>query len=86
MQGVLVQRRYGRDIMGGYFAAYTAAAIVGALAVAGSSAAGVAVVLPLSLASVVAIVVVFFGLGAFDPARAATPVGGRYHFRRLSRR
>ena len=49
MQGVLVQRRYGRDIMGGYFAAYTAAAIVGALAVAGSSAAGVAVLLPLSL-------------------------------------
>jgi len=39
MQGVLVQRRYGRDIMGGYFAAYTAAAIVGALSVAGSSAA-----------------------------------------------
>jgi len=77
MQGVLVQRHYGRDIMGGYFAAYTAAAIVGALAVAGSSAAGVAVVLPLSLASVIAIVVVFFGLGAFDPARAATPVGGR---------
>ena len=52
MQGVLVQRRYGRDIMGGYFAAYTAAAIIGALAVAG------------------------FGLRAFDPARAAIPVGG----------
>jgi len=77
MQGVLVQRRYGRDIMGGYFAAYTAAAIAGALAVAGSSAAGVAVVLPLSLASVVAVVVALFGLTAFDPARAATRVGGR---------
>ena len=75
MQGVLVQRRYGRDIMGGYFAAYTAAAIVGALAVAGSSAAGVAVLLPLSLAAVVALVVAGFGLRAFDPARAATPVG-----------
>ncbi len=77
MQGVLVQRRYGRDIMGGYFAAYTAAAIVGALTVAGASAAGVAVVLPLSLAAVVAIAVAIFGVKAFDPARAATPVGGR---------
>ena len=38
MQGVLVQRDYGRDIMGGFFAAYTAAAIVGALIVAGSAA------------------------------------------------
>ena len=77
MQGVLVQRRYGRDIMGGYFAAYTAAAIVGALAVAGASAAGVAVLAALCRwrrpsRSVVA----FFGLRAFDPARAATPVGG----------
>jgi len=77
MQGVLVQRRYGRDIMGGYFAAYTAAAIVGALAVAGSAAVGVAVLLPLSLASVVALVVAVAGVPSFDPARAATPVGGR---------
>jgi MFS family permease len=76
MQGVLVQRRYGRDIMGGYFAAYTAAAIVGALAVAGSSAAGVAVLLPLSLAAALALAVAAFGLRAFDPARAAIPVGG----------
>lgn len=80
MQGVLVQRRYGRDIMGGYFAAYTAAAIVGALTVAGSSAAGgavagMAVALPLSLASLVALGVALGGLRAFDPARAATPVG-----------
>ena len=72
-----MQRRYGRDIMGGYFAAYTAAAIVGALAVAVAAAAGVAVILPLSLASIVAVVVAVFGLGAFDTARAATPVGGR---------
>lgn len=77
MQGVLVQRRYGRDIMGGYFAAYTAAAIVGALTVAGASAAGVAVVLPLSVAAVAAIAVAIFGVRSFDPARAATPVGGR---------
>ena len=76
MQGVLVQRRYGRDIMGGYFAAYTAAAIVGAVAVAGSSALGVAVLLPLASAALVAFVVSVFGLRAFDPARAATPMGG----------
>lgn len=76
MQGVLVQRRYGRDIMGGYFAAYTAAAIVGALTVAGSSAVGVAVLLPLAFAALVAFVVSVFGLRAFDPARAATPMGG----------
>lgn len=75
MQGVLVQRRYGRDIMGGYFAAYTAAAIAGALAVAGASALGAAVVLPLSIASVVALGVAMFGLRAFDRTRAATGVG-----------
>lgn len=77
MQGVLVQRRYGRDIMGGYFAAYTAAAIVGALTVAGSSAVGVAVVAPLSVAAVVAAGVAVFGLRTFDPLRAAAPVGRR---------
>ncbi len=77
MQGVLVQRRYGRDIMGGYFAAYTAAAIVGALAVAGSTQLGVAVILPLTLAAAVAVVVAFFGLGAFDPSRAAVEMGTR---------
>ncbi|MCR2810403.1 MULTISPECIES: MFS transporter [unclassified Microbacterium] len=75
MQGVLVQRRYGRDIMGGYFAAYTAAAIVGALAVAGSTAVGLAVVMPLTLAAIVASAVALLGAGAFDPARAAAPVG-----------
>lgn len=77
MQGVLVQRRYGRDIMGGYFAAYTAAAIVGALAVVGAAAIGVAVILPLTFAALVAIVVAFVGLGAFDPARAAAQMGAR---------
>ena len=77
MQGVLVQRRYGRDIMGGYFAAYTAAAIVGAMAVAGATAVGLAVVLPLTLASIVAIAVALFGVRTFDRARAAAPVGRR---------
>ncbi|WP_454050713.1 MFS transporter [Cellulomonas sp. Marseille-Q8402] len=31
IQGVLVQRRYGRPVMSGFFASYTAAAVVGAL-------------------------------------------------------
>jgi MFS family permease len=31
IQGVLVQRRYGRPVMSGFFACYTAAAVVGAL-------------------------------------------------------
>lgn len=75
MQGVLVQRRYGRDIMGGYFAAYTAAAIVGALAVVAAAAIGVAVILPLTFAALVAIVVAVSGAFAFDPARAATHLG-----------
>ncbi|NHT18095.1 MFS transporter [Cellulomonas sp. IC4_254] len=32
VQGVLVQRRYGRPVMSGFFACYTAAAVLGALA------------------------------------------------------
>lgn len=32
IQGVLVQRRYGRPVMSGFFACYTAAAVLGALA------------------------------------------------------
>lgn len=87
MQGVLVQRRYGRDIMGAFFAAYTAAAIGGALLVAGSAAAlgdavfsgGVAMgpALALGAAAVVAVAVAANGTRAFDRARAAAPVGER---------
>lgn len=75
MQGVLVQRGYGRDIMGGFFAAYTAAAIIGALAVAGASAAVLFAGTVLLFAAVVAGVIGLFGVLAFDPARAAAPVG-----------
>ena len=80
MQGVLVQRDYGRDIMGGFFAAYTAAAIVGALIVAGSAAvfggaATIGPALALGAAAVVAIAVAANGIRAFDRARAAAPVG-----------
>jgi MFS family permease len=76
MQGVLVQRRYGRDLMGGFFASYTGAAIVGALAVAGAAATGWQLA-PFGIAVVVSLIVTLVGLRAFDPERAAAPVGTR---------
>jgi MFS family permease len=75
MQGVLIQRRYGRDIMGGYFAAATGAGIVGALAVAAGSALGLPAGTVVVFAALVAGLVAVFGLGRFDRSRAATPVG-----------
>lgn len=42
IQGVLVQRRYGRPVMSGFFACYTAAAVLGALVM--SALVGVAAV------------------------------------------
>ncbi|HWI29884.1 MAG TPA: MFS transporter [Microbacterium sp.] len=75
MQGVLTQRRYGRDIMGGYFAAATGAAIVGALAVAGGSALALPPWTAILLAAAVAGVVGVLGLRRFDRTRAATPIG-----------
>lgn len=77
MQGVLIQRRYRRDIMGAFFAAYTAAAIVGALVVAGSAAITIGPALALGAAAVVAVAVAANGTRAFDRARAAAPVGER---------
>ncbi|HYI84193.1 MAG TPA: MFS transporter, partial [Acetobacteraceae bacterium] len=77
MQGVLIQRRYGRDIMGGYFAAGTGAGIFGALVVAGGSALGMPAATALVLAAAVAGVVAAVGFRSFDPSRAAAPVGVR---------
>jgi MFS family permease len=76
MQGVLVQRRYGRDLMGGFFASYTAAAIVGALAVAGAAAMGWQLA-PFAVGALILLIVALVGLRAFDPVRAAAPVGTR---------
>ncbi|MFG6492237.1 MFS transporter [Microbacterium sp. P03] len=70
MQGVLVQRAYGRDLMGGFFAAYTAAAIFGALAVAGAAAVGWGVSAALVVVIVVAAFVAGCGLVWFDRSRA----------------
>ncbi|RMI13338.1 MFS transporter [Cellulomonas triticagri] len=52
IQGVLVQRRYGRPVMSGFFACYTAAAIAGALAM--SALVGAAAVPGATAALVVA--------------------------------
>lgn len=75
MQGVLVQRKYGRDLMGGFFAAYTAAAIVGALVVAGAAVIGAAPSAQLGLAILVAVGVAVWGVFAFDRAHAAAGQG-----------
>lgn len=55
IQGVLVQRRYGRPVMSGFFACYTAAAVVGALVM--SALVGAAAVPGAAGALVVAAVV-----------------------------
>jgi MFS family permease len=77
MQGVLVQRTYGRDLMGGFFASYTASAIVGALAVAGAAALGLALAAPLGLVALVATAVGAWGLLRFDRTRAAVAPGAQ---------
>ncbi len=64
MQGVLVQRAYGRSLLGGFFASYTAAAIAGALLVsgvlvassAGAVGAGAALVVAAAIGLAVALV------------------------------
>jgi len=91
IQGVLVQRRYGRPVMSGFFACYTAAAVAGALvmsalvgAAALPGAAGALVVAAVVLAGVLLLgrprlVVSDLPLGAgTDPAVGAPagPAGG----------
>ena len=77
MQGVLVQRRYGRDIMGGYFAAYTGGGDRRRAGGGRLSAAGVAVRAARCRSHrCVALRRRRVRAAGFDPARAATPVGG----------
>ncbi|MFE7846130.1 MFS transporter, partial [Microbacterium sp. NPDC057407] len=80
MQGVAVQRVYGRHLLGGFFAAATAAAIAGALLVSAvalsASAAGVA----LAAAGAIALGVALAGLRFFVrevPVDEALPPGER---------
>lgn len=66
MQGVAVQRTYGRHLLGGFFAAATAAAIVGALLVSfvalSALGAGIALATAGVIALIAALVVVRFAL------------------------
>lgn len=55
MQGVAVQRAYGRHLLGGFFAAATAAAIVGALIVSAVAASALAAGMALATAAAVAL-------------------------------
>ncbi|KHK99507.1 hypothetical protein LK09_02400 [Microbacterium mangrovi] len=65
MQGVAVQRRYGRSLMGGFFAGYTAAAIAGALLVSGVAASAVGAGVAIATAAVIALIVALVGLRLF---------------------
>ena len=68
MQGVALQRATGRPVLGRLFAAYTAAAIVGALLVSGASVMGSAAV-PLVVAAGIAVAVAGVGGRFFSPER-----------------
>jgi MFS family permease len=57
MQGVALQRAYGRPLLGGFFAALTAAAIAGALLVSLVSASALAAGVALATAGVVALLI-----------------------------
>ncbi|MBN9198696.1 MAG: MFS transporter [Microbacterium ginsengisoli] len=71
MQGVVVQRAYGRSLLGGFFAAYTAAAIVGALLVSAFSLTPTTAGVALVVAAAIALLVALAGLRFF--AREAAP-------------
>ncbi len=70
MQGVLVQKREGRSVMGGFFACYTGAAIVGALLMSAVATTPAGASLALLVATAVAAVVALVGARRFDPERA----------------
>ncbi len=80
MQGVTVQRAYGRPLMGGFFAGYTAAAILGALLVSGVAASAVAAGVAIAVAAAVALVVALAGTRLFAhdvPVDEALPAAQR---------
>jgi MFS family permease len=67
MQGFIVQRRLGLAIMGSFFAANTAAIIVGALVVSASASTTLGASLGLAAAAVVATAIAIAGPRIFDP-------------------
>lgn len=80
MQGVAVQRAYGRHLLGGFFAAATAAAIAGALLVSGVALSAVGAGVALACAAVIALGAALAGLRFFArevPIDEALPAGER---------
>lgn len=69
MQGVLVQRRLGKAVMGSFFAASTAAGIVGALVMSGGAATELGASLGLGFAALIALAVAVMGPRMLDSAR-----------------
>ncbi len=65
MQGVAVQRAYNRHLLGGFFAAATAAAIAGALLVSGVALSAAAAGVALGCAAVIALGVAGIGIRFF---------------------
>ena len=67
MQGFIVQRRLGLAIMGSFFAANTAAIIVGALVISASATTTMGASLGLATAAIVAAAIAIVGPRIFDP-------------------
>ncbi|WES66309.1 MFS transporter [Microbacter sp. GSS18] len=65
MQGVAVQRAAGRPLLGGFFAALTAAAIAGALLVSAVAATATATGIALVVAGAIALLIAGFGIRGF---------------------
>jgi MFS family permease len=77
MQGVLVQQRVGTSVMSGFFACYTAAAIVGALVMSGLAGVGWSASIALSAAAVFGTVTLLVGRARLDPRLSGTsPTAG----------
>ncbi|GAA2988429.1 MFS family permease [Microbacterium terrae] len=81
MQGVAVQRLWGKPLLGGFFAALTAAAIAGALLVSAVTLTATAAGIALATAGVIALGVAGVGIRLFardplvDPTVEASPRG-----------
>lgn len=75
MQGVLAERRRGRPLLGRCYAAYTAAAALGALTTAGIATTDLSGTAGILVAAGVATAVAVAGIRYFDHARAAREPG-----------
>jgi MFS family permease len=74
MQGVLVQQRLGKAVMSGFFAWYTAAAIVGALVMSALAGAGWSASTALIAAAIVGTATCVMGPTRLDPRLTGTAV------------